>query len=199
MSHSKNTKRGFSLYLEKWNPSAKKYINVCSICGCKGYSPVILEVDFYDKNPIVFSENRATYEELTKTLKPLKLDDLGRCEACAKVHVKHRRYLSVPKDLQAMYNDWYGVWNEQEHHIWNLTEEAFNALWKSGVFSLLYEKFDLIIDEYEDENIFYQKLFFIKDELFEKLDTFHCKSEIENLKAMINFAIEHKTLLSIVL
>lgn len=27
MSHSKHTKRGYSLYLEKWDPAAKKYIH----------------------------------------------------------------------------------------------------------------------------------------------------------------------------
>lgn len=48
MSHSKVTKRGYSLYIEKWNPSAKKYINICAVCGHKGYSPVIERDDFCD-------------------------------------------------------------------------------------------------------------------------------------------------------
>ena len=109
------------------------------------------------------------------------------------------KFLSVPKDLQAMYNNEYGIWNEQEHHIWNLTTESFNALWQGGIFELLNKKLDLLIDEYEDEDIYYQKLFFIKSELFEELNAFHCTHEIESLKTMINFAIEHKTLLSIVL
>ena len=85
MSHSKLKKRGFSLYLDKWNPSAKKFVNVCNICGSQGYSPVILEADFYDKRPNVYSEKKAIYEELTRTLKPLPLDDLDRCEFCAKI------------------------------------------------------------------------------------------------------------------
>ena len=59
MSHSKQTKRGFSLYLNNWNPSAKKYINTCCICGSQGFSPVILDQDFYDKNLSVYSEKRA--------------------------------------------------------------------------------------------------------------------------------------------
>ena len=85
MSHSKQTKRGFSLYIDKLNPSAKKYINTCSICGSQGYSPVILAEDFYDKRPNLFSANKAIYEELTKILKPLPLDDLGRCSICEKI------------------------------------------------------------------------------------------------------------------
>ena len=83
MSHSKNTKRGYSLYLESWNPSAKKYINTCVICGHKGYSPVIDEDGFCDESP-----NGAIYSELKKTLPPLPLDGLGRCEQCARVQDK---------------------------------------------------------------------------------------------------------------
>jgi hypothetical protein len=85
MSHSKLKKPGFSLYLNKWNPSGKKFINVCTICGRQGYSPVILGADFSDKCPDVYSEKRAIFEELTRALKPLPLDDLGRCEECAKI------------------------------------------------------------------------------------------------------------------
>lgn len=85
MSHSKLKKRGYSLYLDRWNRSAKKYVNVCNICGSQGYSPVILEADFYDKRPNVYSEKRAIYEELTRTLKLLLLDVWGRCEICSKI------------------------------------------------------------------------------------------------------------------
>lgn len=46
MSHSKHNKRGHSLYLDSWNPNAKKYINECKICGYKGYSPAIEQPDF---------------------------------------------------------------------------------------------------------------------------------------------------------
>ena len=80
MSHSKFTKRGKSLYLESWNPSVKKYINVCKICGHKGYSPAIEQEGFCNKAP-----NGAIYAELTATLPRLPLDELGRCEQCAKV------------------------------------------------------------------------------------------------------------------
>ena len=75
MSHSKQTKRGYSIYLEKWNPSAKKYINTCAICGSKGYSPVI-EANLKDT---------VEYRELTKILTKMELDGLGRCSDCARV------------------------------------------------------------------------------------------------------------------
>ncbi|MBO4920721.1 MAG: hypothetical protein J5372_02275 [Lachnospiraceae bacterium] len=64
MSHSKHTKRGYSIYLEKWNPSAKKYINTCVISGSKGYSPVIEEN----------LRDTPEYRELTKTLPKMELD-----------------------------------------------------------------------------------------------------------------------------
>lgn len=80
MSHSKVIKRGYSLYIEKWNPSAKKYINICAVCGHKGYSPVIERDDFCDG-----PKNRVVYRELSKTLCKLELDEFGRCRDCAGV------------------------------------------------------------------------------------------------------------------
>lgn len=80
MSHSKITKRGFSLYIERWNRSAKKYINICSICGCKGYRPEIENDDFCSN-----FEKKVIYKELTKILTRLPLDKLGRCAECAKI------------------------------------------------------------------------------------------------------------------
>ncbi len=88
MSHSKYNKRGHSLYLESFNPHAKKYINTCRICGYKGYSPAIMQPDFLsdrDKEPLVFAVNKAIYEELTKTLSVLELDAFGRCKDCARI------------------------------------------------------------------------------------------------------------------
>ena len=75
MSHSKHTKRDYSIYIEKWDKSAKKYINTCAICGHKGYSPVIEREDFC----------KVTFKELSKTLRKLELDESGRCAYCAGV------------------------------------------------------------------------------------------------------------------
>jgi len=80
MSHSKYTKRGYSLYIEKWNPSAKKYINTCVICGYKGCSPVIEQKGFCDD-----LESKVIYKELTRILSKMQLDESGRCEDCARV------------------------------------------------------------------------------------------------------------------
>ena len=53
MSHSKHTKRDYSIYIEKWDKSANKYIHTCAICGHKGYSPVVEEEDFCQ---VIFKE-----------------------------------------------------------------------------------------------------------------------------------------------
>ncbi len=79
MSHSKFQKRGRSLYLT-WNPDAKKYINVCKLCGHQGYSPAI-EAEGFRDDPL----GRAIHASLTGTLRCLPLDGFGRCEMCARV------------------------------------------------------------------------------------------------------------------
>ena len=78
MSHSKHTKRDYSIYIEKWDKSAKKYIHTCAICGHKGYSPVVEEEDF----------DKVIFKELSKTLCKLELDEYGRCTYCARVQDK---------------------------------------------------------------------------------------------------------------
>ena len=81
MTHSKFRKRGKSLYLDSWNPKAKKYIHTCCLCGREGYSPAILEDDFV--NDI---ERKAIYEELIRMFdSALALDSFGRCKECAKL------------------------------------------------------------------------------------------------------------------
>lgn len=86
MSYSKMTKRGKSLYIEKWNPSAKNFINTCSICGSQGYKPSIEDEGFVNpSNTTKDFSHRAMYNELKKVYKPLSLDNLGRCEDCARI------------------------------------------------------------------------------------------------------------------
>jgi len=79
MSHSKLVKKGQSYPVNKWNPSVKKYIKACAICGSQGYSPMI------SKDSTL---KEVWKNDLTKILKPLSLDDLGRCKDCAIVHDK---------------------------------------------------------------------------------------------------------------
>jgi len=81
MSHSKYTKKGKSLYIEKWNPSAKRFINTCVVCGAQGYNPSIDDTGFVCDN----AQNQVIRAELKKVLKPLSLDSFGRCGDCARI------------------------------------------------------------------------------------------------------------------
>ena len=87
MSHSKFTKRGNSLYVDNWNPAAKKFINTCSVCGADGYDPSIDEVGFVYDNAgnVNNTEHKVIRAELQRILTPLPVDHLGRCSACARI------------------------------------------------------------------------------------------------------------------
>ena len=86
MSHSKTTKKGRSLFVEKWNAKSKNFINTCIICGKQGYNPSINDDGFVNvSNQVKNYEHSAIRAELTAIYSPLPLDELGRCEICARI------------------------------------------------------------------------------------------------------------------
>ena len=111
---------------------------------------------------------------------------------------KLKHYIYVPKTIEAMYEQEYGKWQPSNHYVWELTETEFSVLWQDGIFDFLNRYFDVMIDEYEDEEIFYQRLYFCKEELFEELSKYKCYSEIEKLKQMVDYAIKTRTLICFV-
>lgn len=80
MSHSKLIKRGRSLYIDRWNPAAKKYIHSCCVCGQKGYRTEIENDSF-----CCTREKQAIFNVLVKTMSRLSLDEWGRYADCAGV------------------------------------------------------------------------------------------------------------------
>ena len=83
MSRRFGTKRGKSVYIERLNPSAKRFLNTCVLCQSVGYDPAILDEGFV--HPSVNKtdyEHSAIFAALTEAYKPLKLDECGRCEEC---------------------------------------------------------------------------------------------------------------------
>ena len=70
------------------NRSAKRYINICCICGHKGYSPVIEQDDF-----CITRENKAVYSKLSRTL--CKLEFKSRCGGLAEKPEESRGYLET--------------------------------------------------------------------------------------------------------
>jgi len=83
MSHSKMTRRGKSHYLESWNPSAKRFIVKCGLCGQVGFKPEVLEPSFS-----LTEKGRVTRRELEAVLKPLAVNAAGMCESCVSVSTK---------------------------------------------------------------------------------------------------------------
>jgi hypothetical protein len=87
-------KRGQSFYGEVLDPSAKKYLNQCSLCGRVGLSPSALDVDYdavkQDKTvkpnlKMTKIIHKIAIGRLQRVYEPLPLDQFGRCEVCAKV------------------------------------------------------------------------------------------------------------------
>ena len=70
MSHSKLTKRGKSLYLDKWNPYAKKYINTCCLCGAVGYDTSI------EKDGFIIQLDYYVWEETCKLIAKMKENNI---------------------------------------------------------------------------------------------------------------------------
>ena len=80
MSHSKRRGQGRSYYLEQVNPSARRYIVSCAACDRVGFAPEVLSSSFTTSRL-----HQVIREELERLLRPLPLDDAGRCQACAGV------------------------------------------------------------------------------------------------------------------
>lgn len=111
----------------------------------------------------------------------------------------HHRYILVPKTPQAVHDYNFGEWNEEDLYLWELTNEQFDMLWNEGVFDFINDLFSSLIDDYEDEDIYYQNLKCRKDELISEIEKFACKNEINKLIELIQHAIESETLISFAL
>lgn len=104
----------------------------------------------------------------------------------------HRQLIYVPKTVEDMKSDWFGD-ETADLYEWNLSDKEFQSLWDCGVFEYLNKKCYALIDTFEDEMIMYQYLYFVYDELIEKLNKFRCENEIKILIGMIDKAIKSRT------
>jgi hypothetical protein len=91
---------------------------------------------------------------------------------------KHRQYISVPKTLQAMFDEYFGKWNPEDSYLWELTNEQYRLLLNEGVFDSINNMFNSRIGAYENEGIYYQNLYFLKEKLFSMLKQFDYEYEI---------------------
>jgi hypothetical protein len=86
-------KRGQAFYAEIVNPSAKKHLVQCSLCGRVGLKPDASGVDYdtiKDEKTIKRHQKLETLSQkiairsLQRVYEPLPLDKFGHCEICAK-------------------------------------------------------------------------------------------------------------------
>lgn len=110
----------------------------------------------------------------------------------------HRRLIYVPKTAEDMKRDWFGD-ETADIYEWQLSDNEFQVLRDCGVFEYLNVKFGIMIDEFEEEWIVYQHLYFVREELIEELNKFSCRNEIKILIQMIDKAVESRTYIGFIL
>jgi len=85
-------RRGQSFYAEFLDPSSKKFLNQCGMCGRVGLSPRALDSDFdmVQEQKTVKRDvkgaklrQKAVVDILRRDYDPLPLDKLGHCDMCA--------------------------------------------------------------------------------------------------------------------
>ncbi len=112
---------------------------------------------------------------------------------------EHKQFISVPKTLQAMFDEYFGKWNPEDSYLWELTYDQYHLMINEGVFVSMNNLLSCQVGAYENDSIYYQTLFFHKEKLFSMLRQFDCKYEIDRLIEMIEQAIESRTLISFML
>src|ERR1019366_9144794 len=85
-------KRGQSFWTVVVDPSAKRFLNQCVLCGRVGLKPAALDADYsaiehektvpHQQKSAVFDQELA-FKNLGGRYEPLSLDKFGRCEICA--------------------------------------------------------------------------------------------------------------------
>ena len=65
----------------------------------------------------------------------------------------HFRYITVPKDKEALIALDYDTAKPEQLIEWKLTQDEFMELWNLKVFDKINSDCDTIIDDYEDESI----------------------------------------------
>lgn len=110
----------------------------------------------------------------------------------------HRRFIYVPKTVKDMKLDWCDE-KSADVYEWRLSKDEFQALWDCGVFDYLNKKFNVLIDEFEEEWIMYQFFYIDYERLVKELNKFSCRNEVRMLIEMINRAIESRTYVGFIL
>ncbi|GFZ34461.1 hypothetical protein CSC2_49870 [Clostridium zeae] len=114
--------------------------------------------------------------------------------------MKRDRYIRIPKDYKAVEDYDYGIQKPEQMVEWILSEEEYGRLDKLGVFNLINNECDIIIDDFEEEILPFDKLVNAKniiDNILKnnKFNDVIEKELLEKFQDIIHFAIERKTLI----
>ena len=107
--------------------------------------------------------------------------------------MEREKYIRVPKNKKAMEDYDYGIQKEEQMEEMVLSEEQYSKLDEIGVFDIINEKCDIIIDEYEEEILELDKIP-IALEVVTRLINDNKDEELARLKEMLNLAITYKTI-----
>lgn len=107
--------------------------------------------------------------------------------------IEREKYIRVPKDKKAMEDYDYGVQKEEQMEEMILSEEQYNKLHQTGVFDIINERCDIIIDEYEEEVLELGKIP-IAIEVVSQLINHNKNEDLVKLKEILNLAMAYKTI-----
>ncbi|MCM1091749.1 MAG: hypothetical protein NC092_11670 [Butyrivibrio sp.] len=106
--------------------------------------------------------------------------------------MEREKYIRVPKDKKAMEDYDYGIETEEQMEDMILSEEQYSKLHETGVFDIINDKCDIIIDEYE-EVLEFDKIP-IALEVVTQLINENKNENLIRLKKMLNLALAYKTI-----
>lgn len=115
--------------------------------------------------------------------------------------MKRDRYIRVPKDNKAMEDYDYGVQKPEQMIEWILNDEEYNILNILKVFDELNNQCEIIIDDFEEEVIIFNKLNIANNTINTLLNNIEV-NQVDNhellikLREMILSAIKRKTLIA---
>ncbi len=98
------------------------------------------------------------------------------------------KQIIVPKDKKAINDLDYDIANNDQLIIWELEEEEYVKLTSLRIFDIINQSCNSLIDDYEDENISFEKLEILRDELAKKENNL-----IDKLVSLIEEAIKRET------
>lgn len=105
------------------------------------------------------------------------------------------RHVIVPKDSKAMNDYDFDMHTPEQIYLWKMTDNEFKNLWKMGIFHKINNACNVLIDDYEEEVIPFEKLQQAKEIIEHALQKNYIK-ELNKLYEMICDAIKRKTLIA---